>query len=206
MSPRRLWRGLVRRAGYVWGPRLASALRKRWILLRHPHADIRFRGAVHIGPGFSLHMPEGGKLIVGHGVEFRRNFRAELASPEATLEIGDLTAFTYESLIQVSTSIRIGARCVIGRTVIVDGNHRFRDSSRPMIEQGYDYRPIEIGDDVGITSMTTVIASIGDHGWIGAGSVVTRDIPAYSLAVGAPARVIESFAPAGEGAETSSGA
>src|SRR4051812_1932039 len=81
------YRGLPRRLGYVWGPRMMSALRKRWVLIRHPHADIRFGKHVYAGPGFSLHMPDGGTFIVADGVEFRRGFRAEVGR-EGRLAIG----------------------------------------------------------------------------------------------------------------------
>src|SRR3712207_8390463 len=40
--------------------------------------DIRFEGPVYCGPGFSVFSPEGGTLVVGPGVEFRRGFRLEL--------------------------------------------------------------------------------------------------------------------------------
>jgi acetyltransferase-like isoleucine patch superfamily enzyme len=81
--------------------------------------------------------------------------------------------------------------------MVVDGNHRFRDLHRPMLEQGYDLRPVIIEDDVFTTTKCTIIAGIGTRSVIGANSVVTRDIPAYSVAVGAPARVIDYFGPDG---------
>ena len=67
-------RRLLRRASYSWGPRIASAARKRWLLWRHPHCDIRFEGPVYLGPGFSFFCPEGGTFVVGPHVEFRRGF------------------------------------------------------------------------------------------------------------------------------------
>ena len=67
-------------AGYYRGPRLMSALRKRWVLFRNPQADIRFEGPVYLGPRFSIHAPNGGSFIVGPGVEFRRGFRCELGA------------------------------------------------------------------------------------------------------------------------------
>src|SRR5947209_20174437 len=80
--PRRLGnflRWLPQRIGYVKGPMLMSWFRKRWVLLRHPHADIRFGRGVYLGPRFSLFIPNEGSFIVGDGVEFRRDFRAEVS-------------------------------------------------------------------------------------------------------------------------------
>jgi acetyltransferase-like isoleucine patch superfamily enzyme len=181
---------------YLRGPRVSSRLRKHWVLLRNPQADIRFTEPVYLGPGFSLHMPEGGTFVCGPGVEFRRGFRAEIG-PQGRIEIGTGTTFTYDVIVQCSTAVTIGERCLFGQaSLIVDGNHRFRDLDRPVLAQGYDFRPIVIGDDVSVMTKCTIIADLGDRVFLGANSVVTKSIPAYSVAAGVPARVIESYGPA----------
>ena len=68
-------RWLPRRIGYVYAWRVGSWLRKQWVLVRHPHANIRFGRGVYLGPGFSVFIPDEGTLIVGDRVEFRRDFR-----------------------------------------------------------------------------------------------------------------------------------
>jgi acetyltransferase-like isoleucine patch superfamily enzyme len=186
------------KASYVWGPRLLSWLRKRRAILSNPRATIVFEGPVHIGPGFSLHMPDGGTLIVGRGVDFRYRFRAELGS-HATVRIGANTVFTHDTLMQVTSSVDIGEDCQFGQCCfIADGNHRFRDHTIPMLHQGYDLRPIVIGDGVAVTSKCTVLNSIGTRCFVGAHSVVSKPIPPWTLAVGAPARPIDYFGPPGE--------
>lgn len=196
---------ISRKLAYETGPRWGSALRRLKLRLTQAHADIRFEGPVRLGPGFSLFIPGAGQLVVGPNVEFRHGFRAEIHG-DGRLTIGEGTVFTYYVLIQCSTLIEIGRRCQFGQsTIVVDGNHRFRDTTRPMLEQGYDFRHIQIGDDVAITSKCTIMADIGAHSFIGANSVVTRDIPPYSLAVGAPARVVESFQPPPPEAEPAEG-
>ena len=57
------------------------------------------------------------------------------------------------------------------------------DLSRPMLEQGYDFHPMRIGDDVTITTKCTILAEVGQRGFVAANSVVTDlswylDIPA----------------------------
>jgi acetyltransferase-like isoleucine patch superfamily enzyme len=188
---------LPRQIGYVIGPRVMSALRKRWVLLRHPHANIVFKGPVHIGPGFSLHIPGPGTFIVGPHVAFRRDFRAEVDG-DGRIEIGARSGFTYGVVLQCSTSIEIGEGCMFAQSaMIVDGSHRFRDLDRPVLEQGYDFRPIRIGDEVWVSAKCTVMADVGERSTIGANSVVSRPVPAYCVAVGAPARVIDYFGPKG---------
>ena len=197
-------RWLPQRIGYRYAWRVGSWLRKRWILLRHPHADIRFGRGVYLGPGFSLFIPHEGSFIVGDRVEFRRDFRAEV-SGNGRVAIADDATFTYSVLIQCSTTIDIGERCQFGQaTILLDGQHRFRDISRPMLEQGYDFQPLLIEDDATITTKCTIMANVGTRAFIGANAVVTRPIPAYTVAVGAPARPIEYFGPpGGEPAELS---
>ena len=191
-------RDLPRRIAYQWGPRIGSALRKRLVLLQHPHATVRFGEGVHVGPGFSLHIPDGGSFIVGPRVEFRRGFRAEI-SDRGQIVIGAGSVFTYDVLIQCSTRIEIGERCMFGQaTAVFDGNHRFRDLSTPMLEQGFDFREITIDDDATITTKCTILNDIGKRAVIGANSVVTAPIPAYSVAAGSPARVIDYFGPEAE--------
>jgi acetyltransferase-like isoleucine patch superfamily enzyme len=181
------------------GPRLMSWIRKRWVLFRNPHATIEFRGPVYLGPGFSLHMPRGGAFIVGPGVEFRRGFRAELADADARIVIGASTVFTYDVLIQCGASIEIGEHCMFGQaTMVVDGNHRFRDLDRPMLQQGYELRPIHLADHVTVTTKCTIIASIGERTFVAANAVVSRPIPPYCVAAGVPARVIDYFGPPGQ--------
>ena len=82
-------------------------------------------------------------------------------------------------------------------TTIVDGDHRFGDLERPIVEQGYDLRPIAIADGVWTGAKCTIIAGIGAGTVVGANSVVTRELPANVVAVGAPARQIDYFGPPG---------
>jgi acetyltransferase-like isoleucine patch superfamily enzyme len=104
--------------------------------------------------------------------------------------------FTADTLIQCTTSIIIGQRSGFGQaTFIVDGNHRFRDPSKHFLNQGDVFREIRIGDGVAVNTKCTVINDIGDRAVIGANSVVTKPIPAFCLAVGVPARVVEYFGP-----------
>lgn len=194
-----VWKRLARRLGYGVGPHLMSELRKAWILLRHPHATIEFGESVYLGPGFSLHLPWASTFIAGAGTEFRRGFRAEIAEPSGRIAIGANSVFTHYVLIQCSTSIEIGERCMFGQSsIIVDGNHRFRDLDTPMLEQGFDFRPVRIGNDATVTTKCTIIADIGERAFIGANSVVTRPVSPYTLAAGVPAREIEYFGPEDE--------
>ena len=109
----------------------------------------------------------------------------ELAEGYSEVSIGAGTAFTYEVVIQCGRRIEIGERCFFGQaTMIVDGDHRFRDLDRPIAEQGYDLRPVTIADDVWAGAKCTIMAGVGARTVVGANSVVTRDLPPYVVAVG----------------------
>jgi acetyltransferase-like isoleucine patch superfamily enzyme len=180
---------------YIYGERLATATRKALIRATHQHCHVEFRGPVRLGPGFSLNIPGPGTFIVGEGVDFRRGFHCEI-SGHGRVIIGAGSVFTSGALVQCTTSIEIGERCHLGQALLlVDGNHRFRDPNLPLMAQGYDYRPIRIGNDVSIMAKCTVLADIGEHSFIGSNAVVSKPVPAFCLALGAPARVVEYFGP-----------
>lgn len=178
---------------YTAGGKLSSEFRKIMVLATHRHCRVEFRGPVRLGPGFEVYIPEHGSLIVGHGVDFRRGFVCEI-SGNGRVTIGDGSVFTSDTLIQCSTSIDIGKRCVFGQSaLLVDGRHRFRDASLSLLDQGYDYQPLAIEDDVIVMAKCTVFADIGRRTVVAAHSVVSRPLPARCLALGAPARPVEYF-------------
>lgn len=196
---KRALRERLRRLAYLKAPFWASALRKRWVIAKNPSATIVFEGAVFLGPGFTIDAPHGGTVIVGNGVQFRRDCRIELATPEAKVTIGEGSYITYNAIIACSSTIEIGKHCGLGFcSSVYDGSHRYKDLDKPFLAQGYDLRPIKIADHVQIHSLCTVVNSIGTRTVIGANSVVSRELPPYVLAVGAPARPVDYFGPAEE--------
>jgi acetyltransferase-like isoleucine patch superfamily enzyme len=97
------------------------------------------------------------------------------------------------------SSVRLGRDVLLARNVYVsDHSHAYTDLSRPVREQGVaGVRAVSIGDGAWLGQGVVVCpgVSIGRGSVIGAGSVVLEDVPDYSVAVGAPARVVRSFGP-----------
>jgi acetyltransferase-like isoleucine patch superfamily enzyme len=79
--------------------------------------------------------------------------------------------------------------------MIADGDNRFRDWTKHVLDQGYESRPVTIGDGAMIMSKCTLVADVGANAVVGANSVVAKPVPPFSLAGGVPARVIEQFGP-----------
>ncbi len=90
--------------------------------------------------------------------------------------------------------LEIGDNVLIGPRVGIHGsNYKYNDKNVPIINQGIISKGIKIEDDVWIGSNSTVLdgVTIGRGSVIGAGSVVTQDIPPFSVAFGVPAKVIK---------------
>jgi acetyltransferase-like isoleucine patch superfamily enzyme len=110
--------------------------------------------------------------------------------------IGDRCLIGRGSGIVGHFSIEIGNDVWTGHNVyITDQNHGYEDVSRPISQQSQPERAVKIGDGswLGYGSVVLPGVTIGEHCVIGANSVVTRDVPSFSVAVGVPARVIKRY-------------
>ena len=114
--------------------------------------------------------------------------------PQPKISIGADTYINRHTFIDAIASIKIGQDCAIAANCyITDHDHgldlRFAPLKQPMTAQA-----TRIGDRVWLGANVTVLkgVTIGDDAAIGAGSVVTKDIPPQSIAVGVPAKVIKS--------------
>lgn len=121
-----------------------------------------------------------------------------LTAPEpGRIEIGSGCFFNLGVMVAAVELVQIGDHCMFANgCLITDGSHRFDDRNRPVPWQGFTTKgPTRIGDNVwcGANVVVTSGVTIGERSVIGANSVVTHDIPPYSVAVGAPARVIRQI-------------
>jgi len=92
--------------------------------------------------------------------------------------------------------VTMGNGSGLGQHVFLSGfNHGFSDGERNSSEQELDMRPTVIEDEAHIGANSVVVPgiTIGRRSQIGAGSVVTKDVPPFSVAVGNPARVIKQY-------------
>lgn len=111
------------------------------------------------------------------------------------LTMGDNSNIGPFAYIGCSGHIEIGNNVMISpRVSIYAENHEFSDATILMKAQGVTKQFVKIEDDCWIASNAIILAgvTIGKGSVIAAGSVVTKDIPAYSIAAGVPATVIKS--------------
>lgn len=110
------------------------------------------------------------------------------------IEIGDDTFINYNLTVLDCAPVKIGARCFIGPNCSIYAvTHPIdKDQRNTLIERGY---PVTIGSDVWFGGSVVVLPNvkIGDGSVIGAGSVVTHDIPPNVVAAGNPCRVIREI-------------
>jgi acetyltransferase-like isoleucine patch superfamily enzyme len=112
------------------------------------------------------------------------------------VSIGDRCLIGKGSGIVGHFSITIGNDVWTGHHVyITDQNHGYKDVSVPISKQSQPERAVIIGDGswLGHGSIILPGVTIGEHVVIGANSVVTKNIPSFSVAVGSPARVIRQY-------------
>lgn len=110
------------------------------------------------------------------------------------IQIGKNVLIDDSCIIMAQDKIVIGNNTWIAACCFVtDFNHKYNDNTKLIFEQGYEAKPVSIGENVWIGTHTVILpgVTIGDRTVIGAGSIVTKDIPANSVAVGNPARVIK---------------
>ena len=148
---------------------------------------------VHLGSGVRLdtfgndsriHLKK--HAILDRGVDLRSLERGSIEVGEATY-IGPYTCLAGPG------AISIGKSCLIAsHSGIYANNHNFANPNLKIVDQGITCKGIAIEDDCWLGTGVKVLdgVTIGRGCVIGAGAVVTKDLPAYTVAVGVPAKVV----------------
>lgn len=163
-----------------------------WKILIHSSGgrlgkDVKIYGGVRIVGNMR------GAISIGDDVRILRNATISTAPP-GKIFIGDRAHIGEGTLIHSGLSIGIGNDVIIGpQNVIVDSDHQYEDLSVPMNQRPLTFEKVTIEDDVWISSNCVITKGVTlcKGSVIGAGAVVTKDIPSYAIAAGVPARVIK---------------
>ena len=147
-----------------------------------------FRGVYINARGEDNSIVIGQKTSLQRGVDIRALSRTTLRIGRHSF-IGPFTCIAGPGNIEIGDNCSIGAHCGI-----FANNHKFDDPARGPNDQGLTRRGIVIEKECWIGHAASILdgVRIGEGSVIGAGAVVTRNIPPKSVAVGVPARVIKS--------------
>jgi len=167
-----------------------------------------------MGPGARVY---GGARIIqfsrGATIEIGPHFRClrlttiHTLTREGRIVIGENSHIAEGVIISSGLRIEIGRDALIGpQSMIVDTNHNYGDRTVRIGAQGLACRPIKIGPDVWTGGHVNILpgVTVGQGAIIGAGSVVTKDVPPFAIVVGVPAKVI-AFRPGGNEVVPASG-
>ena len=117
----------------------------------------------------------------------------------ARVRIGRGTFLNQGVMVAAQELVEIGDHCMLANGCFVsDASHRYDDAEKPITWQGFQSKgPTRVGDNcwLGANVVVTSGVAVGERCVIGANSVVTEDLEPFSLAAGAPARVIRKIAP-----------
>jgi maltose O-acetyltransferase len=128
---------------------------------------------------------------VGEGVVVKPAFRCDYGT---YVSIGDGSFLNYDCVMLDIAPIAVGARCWLASCVqLLAATHPIDPIPR---RDGWEYgAPITLADNVWLGGGVIVCpgVTIGEHTVVGAGAVVTRDLPAGVVAYGNPARVVREI-------------
>ena len=146
------------------------------------------------------------RMVIGRGFTSGPSLRMDAFGPghSALITIGNDVQVNDAVHIAAIQSVTIGHRVLIAsRVFITDHNHGSYSGEQqdspltPPAARRLRAAPVRIEDDVWIGENVAVLpgVTIGRGAIIGTGSIVTRDVPAFTIAVGAPARIIKRWNP-----------
>jgi acetyltransferase-like isoleucine patch superfamily enzyme len=164
------------------------------VSLRHPHK-------IHIGDNVVIDDnclldakgDTNAGIRIGSGVFVGRN--TILSCKNGDIEVGDDANIGFNCELFSASRVRVGKGTLLAAyTYVIGGDHDFSDLSKSILEQGRKSEGVVIGEGAWIGAGAKLLdgIAIGDKAVVGAGAVVTRDVPAQSVAVGIPAKVVSN--------------
>ena len=162
------------------------------VVLRHPH-KIQIGDNVVVDDNCCLDAKgtTNQGIILRDGAFVGRN--TVLSCKNGSITLGEDANVGVNVVITSSAEVRVGARALVAAfTYIVGGDHLFDRVDVPVMHQGRTAQGIDIGDNAWLGAHVVVMdgVRIGRDAVIGAGAMVTDDVPEFHIAAGVPARVI----------------
>ena len=131
-------------------------------------------------------------ITLGQGVGLNRH--SSLYAARGSITLGDNVFLGDFSSINANDAvITIGSNVAIGPMTLIQGaNHNFDRTDIPIVQQGHVESFVTIEDDVWIAAHCVILPGVRIHTGVvvGAGAVVTRDVPPYAVVGGIPAKIL----------------
>ncbi len=172
---------------------VARRLRLLWFRARYSKAI--FGAGCDIRRRFELRQAPNASVFFGDGCVLDNDLTVEVGGK---LQVGARTIFGHHCTLAALESLVIGEDCLLAEMVSIrDHDHCFDRLEIPIREQGAVSSPVVIGKNVWLGAKVTVLkgVTIGDNAIVGAGAVVTKNIPENAICAGVPARVIRLRTP-----------
>jgi acetyltransferase-like isoleucine patch superfamily enzyme len=178
-------------------------------------------GRVSIGKGFStdsvprIIVDKNCRVRIGDNVEFRRNVEIR-AHGQSEVLIGDKTRIdrgvrllaANKARIDIQAGARIGLYTVlnggdsitVGKKALVSGfvylqtsMHGYANRDQSVQDQGYEHAPVQLAEDTWLGTHVVVLpgVTIGQGGVVGSNAVVTKNVDAYQVVAGIPAKPLK---------------
>jgi acetyltransferase-like isoleucine patch superfamily enzyme len=162
------------------------------VVLRHPH-KIRIGDDVVIDDNCLLDAKgeTNGGIAIGSGVFVGRN--TILSCKNGDIAIGDGANIGFNCEVFSASRVTVGANALFAAyCYVIGGGHNFEDPTRPIAEQGRRSAGVLVGEGVWLGAGAKVLdgVTIGAHAIVGAGAVLTVNVPDRGVAMGRPARVV----------------
>lgn len=165
------------------------------ITFRH---KITFGRTVIIGDNVEINALSKTGVTIGNNVSILKNTIIECTGVIRNLGegliIGNSVGIAQNCFIQVRGMIIIGNNVILGPNVsIFSENHNFDNPDLPVSLQGETRKGVTIEDGVWIGTRAVILdgVNVGKNSIVAAGSIVTKDVPPYSIVGGIPAKVIK---------------
>ncbi len=149
--------------------------------------------------GINVKVSKWGGVKMKDNVQISNNSLFLLVASKAQIEIGSNCRLAHHLQISCASKVIVKDNVNMAPFVFIsDHNHEYRNVDVPILNQGImmnenDCTIIDEGTWIGTKSTIIGNVRIGKHCVIGANSVVTKDIPDYSVVVGMPAKVIKRY-------------
>ncbi len=167
-----------------------SKFRKKYC--RFCSKSLALKGVENIFPSGNLFIGANSRLLCWSNYESITPHQLLLPN----LKIGKNFHATRNFTVQCAGSITIGDDVLVASDVfIINYNHGLSPLTQSYLNNSLEVSEVVIGNGVWIGNNVIVLPGvhIGDKSIIGAGSVVTKDIPPYSIAIGNPAKVVKMY-------------